>query len=69
MFSGAALFAVVTAVVASILILQEVEVEEHALESKEDEIIALLGAVDARLSRLEQIDHESVGAEGRSRAG
>lgn len=53
MFSGAALFAVVAAVVASVLVLQEVEEEERALESKEDEIIALLGVIDARLSRLE----------------
>ncbi len=70
MFSGAALFAVVTAVVASVLVLQEVEVEERALESKEDEIIALLGTIDVRLSRLEGVDHELVGGEGRSsRAG
>jgi voltage-gated potassium channel len=67
MFSGAALFAVVTAVVASALVLREVEVEEHALESKEDEIIALLEVVDARLGRLEQVDDESPGADGSSR--
>lgn len=67
MFSGAALFAVVTAVVASVLVLQEVKVEEHVLESKEDEIIALLEAIDARLSRRGAGQPEPAGDEGRSK--
>jgi voltage-gated potassium channel len=53
MFSGAALFAVVAAVVASVIVVGEVAAEEEKIESKEEEMLALLTAIDARLARLE----------------